>query len=218
MKFLWLFGVLCMGTIQAKEVKIPLSKEGQVYHLPNFLNEKECDHLIALGEPKLKRSTVVSETSVDGRLDEGRTSRGMFLNGRGMDKLVDRIERRIAKLTKTPVENGESIQILHYDIGAEYQPHFDTFDPDSVGGKDSLARGGQRVATVVMYLNSTEEGGETIFPNLNLAVKAKRGDAVLFYHLKEDGSVDPNAFHGGAPVKKGEKWIATKWIRLGEFK
>lgn len=57
-------------------------------------------------------------------------------------------------------ENGESIQILHYQNGEKYEPHFDYFHD-----KNNQALGGHRIATVLMYLSNVGKGGETIFPN-----------------------------------------------------
>jgi len=71
------------------------------------------------------------------------------------------------------------------------------------------ARGGQRIASVVMYLNTPEEGGGTGFPHIGLTVTAMRGSAVYFAY--ETG--DQASLHAGLPVIKGEKWIATKWLR-----
>lgn len=42
--------------------------------------------------------------------------------------------------------------------------------------------------------------------------KPRMGDAVLFYSLTPAGAIDPHALHGGCPMIKGEKWVATKWI------
>ncbi|MEX0961629.1 MAG: 2OG-Fe(II) oxygenase [Simkaniaceae bacterium] len=211
-------GGLMMGCNRGEEKLTSLSEKARIYILRDFLSEKECEHLIALGEPTLKPSTVVDDHIVNGRLDQARRSRGTFLTNHGHDPIVVDIENRIAELTHTPKENGESFQILHYQPGGEYKPHYDTFDPETVGGKNCFDRGGQRVATVILYLNSTEVGGETIFPNVDIAVTPKKGDAVLFYNLSEEGQIDKNSLHGGAPVLKGEKWIATKWIREGEFR
>jgi prolyl 4-hydroxylase len=74
------------------------------------------------------------------------------------------------------------------------------------------------MATLIMYLNSTEKGGETIFPDANVAITPKKGNAVLFYNCLPCGKEDPLTLHGGSPVVQGEKWIATKWIHLEEVK
>lgn len=117
-----------------------------------------------------------------------------------------------------PEENGEGIQVLSYNIGQEYRPHWDYFDNTTEGGALCYNRGGQRIATLIMYLANTEEGGETIFPKANIQVNPIKGNAVLFYNCTPDGKEDPLTLHGGTPVIKGEKWIATKWIRKGEFR
>jgi prolyl 4-hydroxylase len=51
-----------------------------------------------------------------------------------------------------------------------------------------------------------------------VAAKSKKGDALLFYSLKLDGSSDPAAMHTGCPVIKGVKWTATKWIHTKPFR
>jgi len=48
-------------------------------------------------------------------------------------------------------------------------------------------------------------------------VRTVRGDALMFYSLKPDGSEDPSSLHGSCPVIKGEKWSATKWIHVAPF-
>lgn len=126
-----------------------------------------------------------------------------------------------------PADNQEAMQILHYQNGQKYEPHHDFFH-DRVN--QAPERGGQRVATVLMYLTTPEEGGETVFPNAHervygdgwsdcaknaLAVKAKRGNALLFFSLHPDGTEDPASLHGSCPTTKGDKWSATKWIRVG---
>jgi prolyl 4-hydroxylase len=199
----------------AAKVRV-LSNSPRIYLIEGFLSPAECDHLIVKARPELKRSTVVSASS-EGEVHEARTSKGMFFQ-RGADKVIAKIERRIAKLTRIPIINGEGLQILSYGLGEEYRPHFDYFDYYAPGGAACFNRGGQRVATMIMYLANTEEGGETIFPIVNLKVRPVKGNAVLFYNCNPEGREDPLTLHGGAPVIRGEKWIATKWLRYGEFR
>jgi hypothetical protein len=101
-----------------------------------------------------------------------RTSSGMHFE-RGESELVARIERRIGELVGCPVENGEPLQVLHYTPGAEYKPHHDYFDPAQPGNDQVLAMGGQRIATLVMYLNDVEAGGSTAG---DAAVAQRAGD------------------------------------------
>jgi prolyl 4-hydroxylase len=142
----------------------------------------------------------------------------MFLMHHQTDDVVSAIERRLVELTQIPRENGEPIQILFYDKGGEYRPHYDSFDPETYGGAEHIKRGGgQRVASVIMYLNTPYEGGETIFPLADLSVVPEKGKAVLFYNCLPSGEIDLMSLHGGAPVIEGEKWIATRWLHSGKF-
>ena len=76
-----------------------------------------------------------------------------------------------------------------------------------------LGSGGQRVATLVMYLHEPEEGGDTYFPEIELSVRPRRGSAVYFEYHNERGQLDARCLHAGTPVLRGHKWIATKWLR-----
>lgn len=195
-----------------------LSERPHVVVIHNFLSAEECDHLIGLARPFLERSLVVDEQGKGlGELDSRRSSQGMFLMNHQQDRVVNSIEQRLSEWTKIPRENGESLQVLFYERGAEYQPHYDIFHPETPGGVLNLKRGGQRVASVIMYLNTPLRGGETIFPHAGLSVTPEKGKAVLFYNCFPSGEIDWMSFHGGAPVLEGEKWIATRWFRFGRF-
>lgn len=189
----------------------------RIYYLKDFVSQEECDYLVRKATPHLERSRVVGKKANENVLNRARTSSGAFIPTAD-DLVMNKIEKRIQKLTGFPPKNGEDFHILHYEIGQEYVPHYDYFAGDNEGTKSCLARGGQRVATVILFLHDTEKGGETIFPRVNITVPPKKGDAVLFYNLKPDNELEPLSLHGGAPVIKGEKWIATKWIRLGAFR
>ncbi|XXG59860.1 hypothetical protein AAC387_Pa04g1871 [Persea americana] len=199
-----------------------------VYH--NFLSKDECEYLIELAKPNMVKSTVVDSATGQSKDSRVRTSSGTFLT-RGRDKTIRNIEKRIADFTFMPVEHGEGLQILHYEVGQKYEPHYDYF-LDEFNTKN----GGQRIATVLMYLSDVEEGGETVFPSAKgnfsavpwwnelsecgkkgLSVKPKMGDALLFWSMKPDATLDPSSLHGGCPIIKGNKWSSTKWIRVNHY-
>lgn len=140
---------------------------------------------------------------------DARTSFGTFFR-LNEDDFIARLDRRIADLMHWPIENGEGIQILHYPVGGEYRSHFDYFPPEDPGSLAHLAKGGQRVSTLVMYLNDVEEGGETSFPSLKLSITPKKGAAAYFEYVNSLGQVDPLSLDAGTPVVRGEKWIATQ--------
>jgi prolyl 4-hydroxylase len=189
-------------------------RDPNIVVIGNFLSDEECDGLIEGAKPRLARSLTVATQTGGEELNADRTSNGMFY-ARSENELVARIERRLAQLTRWPLDNGEGLQILHYRPGAEYKPHYDYFEPSEPGTPTILKRGGQRVATIIMYLHEPAKGGGTVFPDVNLEVAPKRGHAVFFsYNRAHPAS---KSLHGGAPVIEGEKWIATKWLREGKF-
>ena len=205
------------ATLQAdgREVRVVLSmRNPRVVVFAGFLSDEECDALRALAAPRLARSETVDNSTGGSEVNEARTSAGMFFT-RGETPLIERIERRIAALVNWPVENGEGVQVLHYRPGAEYKPHYDYFDPDQPGSATILRRGGQRVGTLVMYLNTPEAGGATVFPDVRLEVAPVKGHAVFFSY--DRAHPVSRSLHGGAPVLAGEKWVATKWMRERRF-
>jgi len=186
----------------------------RVVVLGKLLSEAECEALIESARPRLARSLTVQTQTGGEELNPDRTSSGMFFN-RGETPEVAALEARIARLVNWPVQNGEGIQVLHYRPGAEYKPHYDYFDPEEPGTPTILRRGGQRVATLVMYLNEPARGGGTTFPDVGLEVAPVRGQAVFFSYDRPHPAT--RTLHGGAPVLEGEKWVATKWLREREF-
>ena len=179
-----------------------------------LLSVEECETLIADARRRLARSLTVETRTGGEMLNIDRTSDGMFFE-RGESELVQRIEARIARLLNWPLEYGEGLQVLRYASGAQYRPHYDYFDPAEPGTTSILQRGGQRVATLVMYLGEPAQGGATTFPDVGLEVAPQRGSAVFFSYDRPDPST--RTLHGGAPVLAGEKWVATKWLREREF-
>jgi prolyl 4-hydroxylase len=179
-----------------------------------LLSDQECEQLIELAKPRLARSLTVATKTGGEEVNADRTSNGMFFQ-RGENELVKRVEARIARLVNWPEENGEGLQILHYQPGTEYKPHYDYFDPNEPGTPTILKRGGQRVATLVMYLGEPEKGGGTVFPDVHMEVAPKRGHCVFFTYDRAHPST--KTLHGGSPVLAGEKWIATKWLRERRF-
>ncbi|KAI5057397.1 hypothetical protein GOP47_0027412 [Adiantum capillus-veneris] len=205
---------------------INLSWKPRAFLYKGFLTEEECDHLIELAKDGLQKSAVVDHDSGKPILSTVRTSSGMFID-RDKDEVVSRIEDKIAIWTFLGKENGERMQVLKYQKGEKYEPHYDYFRD-----KVNQGQGGHRVATVLMYLSNVAQGGETVFPDAKrgrrfsmdetfsdcakrgVSVKPRKGDALLFFSLSTEAIPDPSSLHGGCPVIEGEKWSATKWIHV----
>jgi prolyl 4-hydroxylase len=178
-----------------------------------FLTKEQCHELITAAEPALIKSTVVDQKT-GGSVDHpNRSSYGTFLK-RGSTPLIKSIEERIAQITGIPVEHGEDLQILRYEPNQEYKPHHDYFSLKDNPTAQSLETAGQRIMTFLIYLNTPEEGGGTYFPEANLQFEAEEGYGLLFKYEKQERQ----SLHAGTPVKKGVKWVATKWLREKAFK
>lgn len=216
------------GAIVDRERKmIVLDADARIFLFKGFLSDEEADHIISISEPGLSRSGVVDTKSGGSAISNIRTSSGVFLN-RGQDDVIQRIEDRIAKWTLIPPGNGEGLQVLKYNKEQKYDAHWDYFFH-----KDGTRNGGNRYATVLMYLATTEEGGETVFPNIpapggvnegfsecakyHLAAKPIKGDAILFHSIKPSGDLERKSLHTACPVIKGIKWSAAKWIHVGHY-
>ncbi|WP_338759057.1 2OG-Fe(II) oxygenase [Massilia sp. METH4] len=185
--------------------------------LDDVFSAEECDGVVALARARLEPSATLSPMTGENQVKDHRTSQGAFLDA-PEDPLLKRLNRRIGEIMNQPVAHGEALHVLHYGVGAEYKPHHDYFDPANPGFAATLKRGGQRVATLIVYLNDVEEAGDTIFPKLGLSIVPRKGSAVYFEYANDDGQLDEASLHGGAPVLRGEKWVATKWVRQGVFR
>jgi hypothetical protein len=185
----------------------------KIFH--DFLSSAECDALIREGTDKLTPSMVVGK---DGRSEasSSRSSSGTFLTSH--TEVIRRISQRIARVTMLPVENPEAFYLLRYEVGQQYATHPDYFAVNTPEAADVVDRmGGQRVATLIMYLNDVEAGGGTRFAFGGIGVKARRGQALFWWDGHPNGTVDANSWHMGEPVERGIKFVATTWIRERAF-
>lgn len=205
-----------------------LDADAGIYLWKKFLSDEECDYLRMKAGKRLERSGVVDSATGGSVESEIRTSSGMFFE-RGEDAIIEAVEKRLADWTMTPVWNGEGLQVLRYQHGQKYDSHWDYFFH-----KEGTENGGNRFATVLMYLTDVEEGGETVFPKIpaphginadfsecakhSLAVKPRKGTALLFHSMRRGtGELEERSMHGACPVIKGEKFSMTKWIHAGEY-
>lgn len=187
-----------------------------VVTLASVLTDDECERLIELAAPRLQRSTVTDPRTGKTVAGDHRNSDGMFFRLRE-NSFVAQLDERLSGLMNCPVENGEGLQVLRYMPGGEVRPHFDFLVPSNATNSESIARSGQRLSTLIVYLNDVLEGGETVFPEVGLSVVPRRGDAVYFEYTNSRMQTDRASAHAGAPVGKGEKWIVTKWMRTQRF-
>ncbi|SMF92242.1 prolyl 4-hydroxylase [Paenibacillus uliginis N3/975] len=189
-----------------REIRILVKyEEPLVVVLGNMLSDEECDEIIELSKERLQRSRIGEGREVN----QIRTSSGVFCEE---SETVTRIEKRISQTMNIPIEHGDGLQVLLYTPGQEYKPHYDFF------AETSRASTNNRISTLVIYLNDVEEGGETAFPMLNLSVFPNKGMAVYFEYFYSNHRLNELTLHAGSPVIKGEKWVATMWMRRQSFR
>lgn len=185
-----------------------LSTSPIVHAVPDFASAAECQWLIDAAAPRLDRAGVYNNPT---GVDPGRTNRSAPFNFANADLIVEMIRQRIANQLKAPLACLEMSQVLHYQIGQEFVLHCDFLDPQTM--REEIARNGQRVATVLIYLNQEYEGGETGFPVLGINHRGKTGDLLVFGSVDHAGRPDPRSQHAGRPPTRGEKWVFSQWVR-----
>lgn len=186
----------------------------EMYIIDNFLTEDECNQFIKVIDQNNQRSTVVKEGG--GGVDVGRTSYSSFFDPN--NHLVKMLDARMFRYLPeyVPFEHGETPQGQKYNPGQFFNDHHDYFQPDEVArGGSGVPDTGQRNWTFMINLNTVDEGGETDFAKLNVKVKPKRGQAVIWKNINNDGSGNPFTLHAGRPPVSGDKYIITKWFRTG---
>jgi len=183
-----------------------------VYAVENFLTPFECDFLVAAANDSWSPAPVVGKGA--GEVSASRTSSTCYL---AREDLPDYL-RKVSLLTGKPVEHCELPQVGRYLHTQQYLQHFDAFDLSNEDGRRFAANGGQRVVTVLVYLNDVPQGGSTFFPALNLKVQPRRGMALVFFPATVDGLLDRNALHAALPAMEPfTKYVSQVWIRQGNY-
>lgn len=187
----------------------------RIFMVENFLPRSACDWLIEVARPQLKPSVVYDAASGSWATHPSRTSETANFRSLEHDLVTHLVSWRIASTVGVPMLNQEGSKVLRYAQGQEYRPHFDFIRPgvEAEAFGVELAKYGQRIVTVLIYLNDDYDGGETHFPRLDLKFRGKVGDALVFWNLSETGELERNSLHAGLPVTAGEKWLLSKWIR-----
>ena len=180
----------------------------EIFYIDNFLDSDECKHLIKTIRSKLRPSEL-STPDTDKFFRTSKTCDLAALD----DKIIQSIDNKICNLLQIEKDLSEPIQGQYYEVGQEFKPHTDFFEDHELEINGGAL--GQRSYTVMIYLNSTEAGGETTFPLIDKEFSPSEGQAVIWCNLNPD--LSPNAFsmHHAKQVRKGYKAIITKWFRTG---
>lgn len=184
----------------------------RVLTFERFISPDVCAWIKAIAAPRLSTARVKNPERGGANADSYRSNTGMGVSVLDSDLIVQLVHARIAAAIGVPVGQQEPTNILHYEPGQEYKPHFDFIDPGVAHFAQEVHRLGQRAVTFLIYLNDDYEGGPTAFPRLDWSFKGKAGDALAFWNVT-DGAPDPRTLHAGTPTTNGVKWLFSKWVR-----
>ena len=190
-----------------------ISPVPRIFAVKNFATPRICDRLIELGRPRLKSAQTYDQDTGALLSDGARTNSDSQLILPHSDLVLALVRARIATSIRMPVAFFETPTVLHYKPGQTFAPHYDFLDDTKPGLSNEIAQNGQRVLTFLLYLNEGFEGGETEFPLIGMRHKGNTGDALCFWSVTPDGSLDRRALHAGLPPTTGEKWLLSQWVR-----
>jgi prolyl 4-hydroxylase len=181
--------------------------------ISDILTPEECAYIIDKATPSFTRSTVVGTEAPD----VSRTSQTAWISK--TDPVAQKIFAKALEFTGKTLDECEDLQVVKYEPNTYYREHHDSCCDGSQGCIDFEKDGGQRVATLLVYLNSDFTDGETHFPNLDLKLKAEPGSAILFRPLgSEEAKCHPKALHAGLPISSGVKYVCNAWVRENKFR
>lgn len=172
-----------------------------------FLAPDTCAALIA----RIDAGRRPSEIADDLGTANFRTSETCDLD-RG-DTLVAAVDNAICGLLGFPAGSGEPLQGQRYAPGQEFRAHTDTFEPGGYDFYVHTANSGQRTWTAMVYLNEPDEGGATRFKVIGKTIRPETGKLLAWNNLLRDGRPNPATLHQGMKVRRGTKYVLTKWFR-----
>ncbi len=195
--------------------RTPVCETPRIRIAQGFISPDVCAWLVARARDKLQPAKMVDGFGATPRFTADRTNSDFIIDIVEADVVMTLVRARISAFIKLPTVAFEPPQVLHYAVGQELKPHFDFLTRGETAARDGEQ--GDRVATVLIYLNDGYEGGETDFPRAGFRHKGGEGDAIVFANVDLAGKPDPLTLHAGLPPRRGEKWLFSQWVRDRPF-
>jgi prolyl 4-hydroxylase len=186
--------------------RVPTPK-AELFQIRGFLDARLCAKLIALIE-KDRRPSTIADANDDAYF---RTSETCDLDP--AEPAAVELEELFFALNGIDPKFGEPCQGQRYAVGQEFKPHTDYFTPGGADYDKFCSVSGQRTWTFMIYLNEVEAGGATRFKTIGKTFHPEAGKLLCWNNSRPDGSVNPNTLHHGMKVRKGVKYVITKWYR-----
>ena len=183
------------------------TRELELFIVKGFLDEETCAALIERIDLQRRPSTIADDYGIA----NFRTSETCDLDS--SDPFVARVDGQFCDLLGIPSDLGEPLQGQRYAPGQEFKPHTDTFNPGGYDFYVHTANQGQRTWTAMVYLNEPEDGGATRFKTIGKTIQPETGKLLAWNNLLADGHPNPATLHQGMKVRRGTKYVLTKWFR-----
>ena len=193
-----------------------LAQRPKLAAIPALLSADECRLLMATSSPRLRQSHTLHPDDASKLYTGIRTSSDASYDPLQEDLALRLVQARMASAAGAELVHAEQLIVLRYAPGEQYHPHRDYLPPSAI--EQDPRNAGDRAATICVYLNEVEAGGATEFPSAGLRIEPQAGKAIAFSNLLGDGRPDPDSLHAGLPVERGEKWLATLWLRQRPYR
>jgi hypothetical protein len=154
-----------------------LALQPRLFEIDNLIDHGECDHIVERAKQLGLRRSKVGDEADSATLDTSRTSSQLWVGPlqHNDDEIFERVRQRVYNLTRLPNDLGEDTQVVHYSKDQHYYAHHDFTRKKFVLDNPYYVAGGNRLVTVLYYLNDVEVGGETGFPYVNSHTNPKTG-------------------------------------------
>jgi prolyl 4-hydroxylase len=194
-----------------KYKEVVLSESPKIIYIENFVTKEEAAHLIKIADKIKRPSTIDTKGDPYSLVNNVRSSESAHL-GKSTDGIIKDIEDKACNYVKLDTRHLEPMQVVVYEKGQKFNPHYDFFSTDS----PDIVERGNRNKTILVYLNDIEEefGGATVFPKINVKIQPKALSAIYFENMNESG-VDYNTLHAGEELKTDllKKYAINIWFR-----
>ena len=211
-----------VNNLKQEKIKV---KDYEIVKYFGVLTDDECNKIINNSKNDLKESIVYTNDYTKTLIDKNiRISKTAWIEKENINNdyqyVIEKLENITSFITNKPVVNQENIQIVKYDNGGYYNPHYDACSSLEFDKKFKMnGVSGQRISTFLIYLNDDFEGGNTYFPKIDKQIKPKKGMGILFKNIYENNSdFHKLSQHTGTIIKKGEKWICNIWTHENNYK
>jgi len=195
-----------------------LNKSPEMLVMDDVVTAAEAAEVIKLATPRLKRSKASEKKNGKTVFYEAADITSWYTAFEKEETaLIAKLEQRIAQMLEVDKKRLEHLKCIRYLPGERAGLHTDFLTPEFI--KSSHDPAGERLMTVILYLNDMQagdDGGCTRFPKLNISVHPKQGSCLVWDNVKSNGEVDFRTVHEGTAPKKSTKFVLATFVREKE--